>query len=98
MTVADNSDETNDRKAVPKFKQPLHDEDLNAGTDIKLVCRAEGFPVPKVKWYRNEELINATIGKYTLSVSSLCGHFTKNCCFFPISPIGTRLSPMNLFF
>lgn len=71
MTVADHPEASTDEKSAPEFKQGLRDKNLQEGSDVKLECRAEGFPIPKVNWYKNDEMIKATIGKYTMSVSFL---------------------------
>lgn len=67
--VDSNSEESNGKTSAPEFKVELEDKDLTQGEEVKLECCAEGFPVPKVNWYKNDEPLKATIGKYTMSVS-----------------------------
>lgn len=57
------------KKSVPEFKVKLSDRETTAGSEVKLECLAEGFPVPKVRWYKNDTPISPTIGKYTITSS-----------------------------
>ncbi|XP_053378005.1 muscle M-line assembly protein unc-89-like isoform X1 [Mercenaria mercenaria] len=57
------------KKTVPEFKVKLSDKETTEGEDVKLECVAEGFPAPKVKWYKNDVPIKPTIGKYTITSS-----------------------------
>lgn len=56
------------KKTVPEFTVKLSDKETTEGEDVTLECVAEGFPVPKVKWYKNDQPIKPTIGKYTITV------------------------------
>ncbi|XP_052781966.1 muscle M-line assembly protein unc-89-like isoform X2 [Mya arenaria] len=70
MTFVDSECEVSSAKRlVPEFKVALTDLETTQGSEVKLECVAEGFPVPKVKWYKNETPIEPTIGKYTITSS-----------------------------
>ncbi|XP_060599834.1 muscle M-line assembly protein unc-89-like isoform X1 [Ruditapes philippinarum] len=67
--TGDNDSTDGSRKTVPEFKVKLSDKETTEGEDVKLECVAEGFPAPKVKWYKNDVPIKPTIGKYTITSS-----------------------------
>ncbi|KAL4227100.1 Vascular endothelial growth factor receptor 3 [Mactra antiquata] len=57
------------KRSIPEFKVKLEDKEATPGAEIRLECKAEGFPAPKVKWYKNDTPITPTIGKYTITSS-----------------------------
>lgn len=71
----------NVKKSLPEFKVQLEDKEATPGAEIRLECKAEGFPAPKVKWYKNDIPITPTIGKYTITVSDWHVYKSINFCF-----------------
>jgi len=62
--------------APPTFISPTpSSQTLSVGQTVQFVCLVEGFPQPKVEWFRNGEpqpnLLRATILREVLTVESL---------------------------
>lgn len=46
----------------------LTDREAVPGQEVRLEVKAEGFPPPEVRWFKNTEPITAEIEKYSITV------------------------------
>ncbi|KAM9477063.1 myomesin-2 isoform 1-T2 [Clarias gariepinus] len=48
----------------PKFLVRLRSHTVFENTPVKLFCKVEGYPAPKVKWYKDDVQIDISSGRY----------------------------------
>ncbi|KAF3686335.1 Myomesin-2 165 kDa connectin-associated protein [Channa argus] len=54
----------------PKFLVRLRSHTVFENTPIKLFCTVDGFPMPVVKWYKDNMLLDLSSGKYLVEAKS----------------------------
>ncbi|XP_074469507.1 myomesin-2 isoform X3 [Sebastes fasciatus] len=50
----------------PKFLVRLRSHTVYENTSIKLFCTVEGFPMPNVKWYKDDAILCVSCGSYLI--------------------------------
>ncbi|XP_073320361.1 myomesin-2 [Pagrus major] len=48
----------------PKFIARVRSHTVYENTPVKLICTVDGFPMPIVKWYKDDVILNVSSGKY----------------------------------
>uniref|UniRef100_A0AAY4DZW0 Myomesin 2a n=1 Tax=Denticeps clupeoides TaxID=299321 RepID=A0AAY4DZW0_9TELE len=64
----------------PKFLVRLRSHTVFENTPIKLFCTVEGYPTPTVRWFKDDVLLDTSLGKYFMQRSAGAHSLEINKC------------------